>query len=76
MPEDGLFLRNATNTKWIPANRLQLFARISQYWHCDHVSRNIIDMRLSWIRNNQSYISGISEEENDNQESDREVNLD
>ena len=59
MPEEGIFVRNEANTKWIPANRFQLFARISQYWLCDCVSRNI-DCRLTWVKRNQSYIFGRS----------------
>ena len=58
MPEEGIFVRNSENTKWVPANRFQIFARIAQYWLCDSVSRNI-DCRLNWIKNNQNYISGI-----------------
>ena len=54
MPEEQLFVRNAANTKYIQTNRFQLFARVSQYWLCDCVSRSI-ENRLEWIRNNQSY---------------------
>ena len=56
MPEEQLFVRNAANTKFIQANRFQLFARVAQYWLCDCVSRSI-ENRLEWIRNNQSYFT-------------------
>ena len=59
MPEEGLYVRNDSNTKWIPTNRFQLFARIAQYWLCDSVSRNI-DCRLNWVKNNQNYIQGMN----------------
>ena len=48
MPEESMFVRNKLETKWIPANRFQVFARIAQYWLCDCVSRNI-DSRFSNI---------------------------
>ena len=41
MPEENCSVRNAANTKWISANRFQIFARLSQYWLCDSVSRSI-----------------------------------
>ena len=56
MPEDQLFVRNSANTKWILTNRFQLFARVAQYWLCDCVSRSI-EIKLEWIRNNQSYFT-------------------
>jgi hypothetical protein len=59
MPEEDLFVRNAANTKYIQANRFQLFARVAQYWLCDCVSRSI-ENRLEWIRNNQSYVTNAA----------------
>ena len=41
MPEENCWVRNAESTKWILANRFQLFARLAQYWLCDSVSRSI-----------------------------------
>ena len=57
MPEEGIYVRNAIETKWLPANRFQIFARIAQYWLVDCVSRNI-DSRLDWVKRNQDYIFG------------------
>jgi len=57
MPEEGLYFRNALETKWILSNRFQLFARLGQYWLVDSVSRNI-DYRLDWVKKNQDYIFG------------------
>jgi len=64
MPEEGLYFRNAIETKWILSNRFQLFARLGQYWLVDSVSRNI-DYRLDWVKKNQDYILGKGGKKNE-----------
>ena len=56
MPEDGLVALNQ-NGSLIQVNRFQIFARLSQYYAVESVSR-ALDYRLQWHRMNQSYIFG------------------
>jgi hypothetical protein len=56
MPEDDLMAANQDGVL-IHVNRFQLFARLSQYYAVESVSR-AIDYRLQWHRKNQSYIFG------------------
>jgi hypothetical protein len=57
MPEQGLMVPNKDGSRLLNVNRFMLFARLSQYYAVESVSR-ALDYRLTWHRNNQSYIFG------------------